>query len=185
MTTDKPQLDATEILQALSDLRRALRRLAIEPPDAIEFEPDAWSRVVHLIRRSFQGLALPPPPPSDLKSLSVMGIEIRRTDASRPEPETAAIESLLAEKAELRAQLAIESKARDALLLENETLRKDAERYRWLRGECYTLTKHAAVTYTDQNEHVAMWCKEHVRENTSAAVDAAVDADRAAAKEKP
>lgn len=133
MTTDKPQLDATEILQALSDLRRALRRLAIEPPDAIEFEPDAWSRVVHLIRRSFQGLALPPPPPSDLKSLSVMGIEIRRTDASRPEPETAAIESLLAEKAELRAQLAIESKARDALLLENETLRKDAERYRWLR----------------------------------------------------
>lgn len=74
---------------------------------------------------------------------------------------------------------------REALLRENEALRKDAERYRWLRGECYTLTKHAAVTYTDQNEHVAMWCKEHVRENTSAAVDAAVDADRAAAKEKP
>ncbi|MBP8231770.1 MAG: hypothetical protein KAY22_05650 [Rhizorhabdus sp.] len=175
MTTDKPQLDATEILQALSDLRRALRRLAIEPPDAIEFEPDAWSRVVHLIRRSFQGLALPPPPPSDLKSLSVMGIEIRRTDASRPEPETAAIESLLAEKAELRAQLAIESKARDALLLENETLRKNAERYRWLRGDACTDRSARWMQWEVRQWRAPRWTCDLNRDALDGAIDKAME----------
>jgi hypothetical protein len=76
-------------------------------------------------------------------------------------------DSLAAENAALKAQLAYAASTGDECAVEGEALSKDAERYRWLRGS----TKRVVQTHME-----ACVRRERLQCSDQNAIDAAIDA---------